>query len=398
MILDECICSLDSSGALLVDLRPVYGEDEGVVRLRSWDDGLAVEHLGPSGWRPDHYAFDIPLACPDWTGGASHPVRRFTEGVPVWALEVARPFRYGQTRLLRVLRAAPRMQDLARDDPHVFWLLSDCLPEGRPAERLKGLAHLRRRDILALALGSGSESMARLLRKLRNPSYEPSDMDLLRRLFGSDLWTRLRHLPRVDWQALKVVGREPRLLNCRCVQNLLSAAQERNAARETSRLRELLQDIRRLARVMRLPAPESRIERLPDLEAVEAYHDSLARTLSRKRRAEVEARYPGPFPPPPLPGDADIVPVATVGELFDEGEAMRHCVASYVERVLWGACAIYRVLAPQRATLEVVILEDGKCRLGQLKLSCNREASAETQARVRRWMAGARERLRAGGV
>jgi hypothetical protein len=94
------------------------------------------------------------------------------------------------------------------------------------------------------------------------------------------------------------------------------------------------------------------------------------------------------FPSPPLPGNADIVPITTIKELLDEGAVMHNCVGSYAEKVMSGECFIYRVLRPQRATLEVSDTGDMH-HIRQLKLARNEEPSADTWAKVRFWFASA---------
>jgi hypothetical protein len=59
------------------------------------------------------------------------------------------------------------------------------------------------------------------------------------------------------------------------------------------------------------------------------------------------------FPPPPYAGTADLEPIRTLKELVEEGEQMRHCVASYADRIAGGSYYVYRVLKPIRATLAI---------------------------------------------
>jgi len=94
------------------------------------------------------------------------------------------------------------------------------------------------------------------------------------------------------------------------------------------------------------------------------------------------------FPPPPLPGDADIVPITTIKDLQDEGAIMHNCVGSYTEKVQTGECFIYRVIRPQRATLEISDTGDMH-HICHLKLADNEEPSAETWEKVRFWFASA---------
>jgi hypothetical protein len=53
-----------------------------------------------------------------------------------------------------------------------------------------------------------------------------------------------------------------------------------------------------------------------------------------------------------------------------------------------GRAYIYRVLAPQRATLEIQLTGD-KPKIGQLKLARNRNPDPATVAAVRAWLKAA---------
>jgi hypothetical protein len=92
------------------------------------------------------------------------------------------------------------------------------------------------------------------------------------------------------------------------------------------------------------------------------------------------------FPPPPVPGSAAIQPITTIEDLLAEGETMHNCVGSYAVKVMRGDSYIYRVLAPQRATLEIIPL-DGMYLPNQLKTACNGEPAQETREAVEVWLA-----------
>lgn len=64
---------------------------------------------------------------------------------------------------------------------------------------------------------------------------------------------------------------------------------------------------------------------------------------------------------------------------------MHHCVGSYSQTVLKGNCYIYKVLNPQRATLELV-RQAKSWRIGQLALHCNNSPSQATRLAVQDWL------------
>ena len=64
-------------------------------------------------------------------------------------------------------------------------------------------------------------------------------------------------------------------------------------------------------------------------------------------------------PEPVLPATDNIVPITSQAELIREGREMRHCIASHLKRVVDGKFAVYRMTAPERLTIEVLVWGEG---------------------------------------
>ena len=153
--------------------------------------------------------------------------------------------------------------------------------------------------------------------------------------------------------------------------------------------RQLVADIRRLGRNLGRTDVDAVLARCPTFARLERLHDRWTERLNRlqgaERRERLIQRYGSlSFPEPPLPGSATIVPIRSVPELDAEGASMGHCVAGYAESVLDGASYIYKVLEPERATLEVV-RAGRQLVLGQLKRRRNAAPSEATRDAVKVW-------------
>lgn len=92
------------------------------------------------------------------------------------------------------------------------------------------------------------------------------------------------------------------------------------------------------------------------------------------------------FPAPPYPGTDSIIPVTNLQMLREEGEVQHNCVAMYDQEVMCGHQYIYRVLAPERATLAIVEAPSGGWLIEEIKGSCNEDVSKETKQAVREWL------------
>ena len=63
---------------------------------------------------------------------------------------------------------------------------------------------------------------------------------------------------------------------------------------------------------------------------------------------------------------------------------MQHCVASYAERIAKGKCSIYKILTPERATMEIDT-RDSQPKISQVKLYKNGIPRPQTFEAVEMW-------------
>jgi hypothetical protein len=92
------------------------------------------------------------------------------------------------------------------------------------------------------------------------------------------------------------------------------------------------------------------------------------------------------LPPPPLPGIPSIEPLVSANDLILEGCQQHNCVGGYTQWVQDGRGYIYRVLAPERATLSIVKGPDGCWCIDQLKLAWNNPTQPATRQAVQAWL------------
>jgi hypothetical protein len=111
-------------------------------------------------------------------------------------------------------------------------------------------------------------------------------------------------------------------------------------------------------------------------------HDQLAQRLNRQG-----LRLDREFPRPPVAGTDAIVPLTTLKMLYGEGAEQHNCAVSRAGLVTGGHAYVYRVLSPERATLELV-RSGRKWRLNEIKAGRNGEVRTDTILAVSEWLAG----------
>ncbi len=115
-----------------------------------------------------------------------------------------------------------------------------------------------------------------------------------------------------------------------------------------------------------------------------------ARLQQNLARTNAESHRHKPFPPPPLPGTASILPLTRGLDLQFEAQEQNNCVASYDWKVQRGGFYIYRIMAPERATLAIFKASDGCWQRSELKGPNNRKVKRSTVNAVDSWLDGYR--------
>jgi hypothetical protein len=185
-------------------------------------------------------------------------------------------------------------------------------------------------------------------------------------------------LPRLNVGVIDLVG-DSRLRSL-VSPTLLAQVAERPKEKYRSETAALLDDIQMMQRRLN---PRVRLRSFRDRAQLQEQHADLSAQYSRLRLITKNGTM---FPRPPVPGNDTIVPLGTPEELHQEGAEQQHCVGGYSQSVVAGHTYVYRILAPERATLSIVKGADGNWQVGQIALSCNRSASRETLRSVEQWL------------
>ncbi len=366
----------------------------GAFKIIPWDAGLDIFHWCGE-WLPCFEPPQLTLIASDKRNLVNYGMACFTASFPETCLDVAAPFQFAQLTVLRILRRFPEAIDLARHAPVLFWLLacSQCNSNIFEQPEWRRLFNLKQRQILDFLGYPASKSMVRFLKKVRLQEYQATDIELIHRILGSRVLLKMmRHFPVISRAHLKIAVKYPALLQCAFLRNRLL----RNDVKEHSvdPIAELFMDTLRLARVAEKKNAYAAIKQKKTLTSLLEMHDSLLGNVMYTDRAwdktakymtaVFEERYGPYFPYPPIPGGDGIEPVTTLAALKKEGEIMCHCVFTHAGAIYRGKRYVYRVLKPERATLEVD-LTTSPPRILQISLVHNARPGEETLKRVRAW-------------
>lgn len=236
------------------------------------------------------------------------------------------------------------------------------------------------RDILEWLGFPGTEAARKLLAKVVPGSVSIEQLLYLRQGMGdAGTFKLLSHLPRINAGVLRIAtsrGFAPLTTPGLLEQVALNTEDDKRAV-SAFMMRDCM--------IMWYGLHLDRLPRqVPRLDRLVGFHDELVEEVNRRRPPRPRI----PFPDPPLPGTPEIVPLTNSEELEKEGRVQRNCVACYVDRITAGEHVyVYRVLAPERATLSMV-LKGGRWVPEELSIAGNKRASEETRSAIRSWLAG----------
>ena len=103
-------------------------------------------------------------------------------------------------------------------------------------------------------------------------------------------------------------------------------------------------------------------------QASQEWHEAVATNADCRQGREL----PAPWYPAAKQGGFDIIPIATAADLYREGQAMHHCVATYADRVREGACYVFSVRQSGERVATVSLVRDGaQVLIEQVRGPCN---------------------------
>lgn len=316
------------------------------------------------------------------------------EGLPHlrWHAQIPRDVRETVSRfperhwhlLSFMARCGPAAADLAVTNPALAFALASSwvfrTPVQRPLRSARALLAKgkKQRVILAWLGFPGTESCRKLLAKVVHDAIGVSPLLYLREgMADPQALKSLVHLPRLNRGVLRIVT-DPsleRFVRQAFLEEVSNDPAEDRYAVSAYRLADTL------AMHRRLYPDRGELGRLQSPRQLAELHDDLVYEMNLARAADSDLE----FPPPPLEGSENIVPITTVYGLVEEGLLQQNCVATFSERIaLAQDMYVYRVLWPERCTLSIVRRGE-TWAIGEIARSQNRAPSWETRMKVREW-------------
>lgn len=299
-----------------------------------------------------------------------------------------------QRIILQLCVRSKRVQQLLSTAPALLWC---TLPYvcGLDTEELEQFFGQKRSAIvqqcLLLDTPQYAKNALKLLEKLSPPLLPQGKRSLLRKVaMDAYIMHILRHNPDPTWETLYYAIKATfwDYYNYKAVAKCL----QKPAQQELQQYEKILDAVRELdsrwwdialsgedTSYRHLDALFDSFTRCASVHTMERMCDRAEMQLNKiiRSRNNIEIS-------PPFEGTATIIPLTSGQALEEEGADMQHCVGGYAEKMFEGRCYVYKVLAPQRATLSLY-RQDGAWQLGELRGVHNADVDEQTHQYVQQW-------------
>ena len=297
--------------------------------------------------------------------------RAFQRLIPGRLRVLVKRFRFDHITLLRLLSSVPDSEELARGNPAMFFLLARRFDRPSasaiPRDEVRQWLRRPRRELLAFLVGHPvPQASVNVIAKIPHQAIEPETVSNLmltpHQPFGKCLQHRRTFTP-----ALVRVAANPwhwPFLTSSLLHEIGDHPGHFDHADPESAL-ELI-----AGKLWRLGGPDcsedfprfrSAAEIRKFLRQFTPLHDLMPTSLALPDET--------PLPAPPVPGDADILPLTSIGAMREEGRVRRNCVGEewQIERARAGQCHAYRMLRPERATIMISPDADGNWNIEDIR-------------------------------
>ena len=436
MQISECTTYINRRGELRF-MMPGFRRSIGGIS--QWNDGFEPCQIR-NGSQSDSKHWSLNMLSENRGRRLDGTVQSFIDQIPRDVRERVACYRFGQIAMLQCIACYPEANDLSLSNPKLFWLLiASTFDSDWTVEDIHRVCQFRQVDILERINGHASKATVRLLHRIEITDGTLGEArNILRAISQPEIVRVAAHQQIVTVRYLALLSNYPDLAEPAAA-NVLGRVLISEAGRSPGTAVDMacrLVDIKRMARILGIARPGQAMSECKSVEDVNRLHDRWVENLNGRTRTEDEEsaeieqvlehrpefddipaflrqqnrngdgqrpirpqrRIPRriilrerrtdisslTFPPAPFPDSKHIEAISTVDELIDEGRAQENCVASYAETVAEGDTYIYRVLKPQRGTLELRRL-DSAWVLGQFKLKRNAAPGKRARAAVDKW-------------
>ena len=390
--------SIDLKGNLRFNIATTKLNHEFIIT--SWNRGLKYYGKEDGVWESDEIDTGFSFISNEIIEVQDESVSLFLEQVPQEISALIKPYQYRQFTMLQIMAQSPETIDIFKQSSTLFWMV---VAEGADRQwshaKIVEVLHKKRTSIVELLIGKSCKKGVKFIEKAVLYTGDINEFDLLKKcLLNTNLIETFQHETQVLIQALAVGQKRNSFLHGAILKNEIDPNKSSFSQNfKFSYFDKMVKDIERMAERLDRTLPANYFSNYTSENALNRLHDKWitrfnaafadleeqdaeALQLMEERLFSKEEREK-PFPVCKL-GDADgFIQIKNYEALIEEGSEMNHCVGSYFEQASAGSAYFYKLLSPERATVEIKI-QHNKVSVTQFKLARNKKPSRVTYDRL----------------
>jgi hypothetical protein len=357
------------------------------LRISSWDCGLEVQPWYGQEENYEYESFDPNLdifnqSC--YTKNSQ--INKWLQTIPQDLTNLVQDLEINQLTILRLIKSNPYCEELMRNSPTLLLLFSHYLLV-QELTISEGAQFLNNSKIIILESITGrtcTKADIKFINKFSSNSFGIEEIEVLyRAVQNQQIVSRFFHIPTTNKAALMVALEQPVFLGSKLFNKLTENPEQ------VFTVARLWSDTQRMGRQLGLPDYQNVLRLCKTVEHLQRLHDRWSQRLHLPENLNpilraVMAYGTQDFPTPPFQGNKNILPIKNVMGLFEEGQEMHHCIGSYAEKVFEGESYVYKVVEPERATLEI-ICRNKKWTIRGFKLAHNQRPSDDSRKYIQEW-------------
>jgi len=323
------------------------------------------------------------------------PIHQFLQQIPAWILEKVKQYHHFQFSLLQVLSQSQKARELFTHTPNLLWLLIiEKNNQFWSKQKLEKILSLKRHEIIYLFFPPDeilpytvtAKQQLKLLNKISfNIGGLKEYKTIKQAITTPQVINSFKHYTTISIHLIMLIEKYPDFLGCHFLklESSLNNKTFINCIREYKDTADLIIDIKRMAKILVIEDYQRQYKKLTSRQSIHKMHDKLVEQINKNPLLQTE--YEFGFPKPKIKSNNEIIFISNAYELKTEGRELSHCVVSYSDMARKGHKFFYKVLKPQRGTLELSYQLD-KYIINSFKLAKNLEPSKQSWKAVRKWL------------
>ena len=384
----------------------VFENPASFINISSWESGCHIftsydkcenNHKGSF----DYSIFKLaPLLDPDYH---SSPISRFCNSIPREIVQKISKFQYRQLKMLNVVANNKAAQDLLESSPVLFWIYVDWIKKNdMPKPRVSEVLLEKHISILRLIYPDANKTHLKFINSLLLNKYDKSILNLIFKVFFNNIILfQLRHIKIINYGIigflLKMNFEDD--FEIKVIILILKRYQNVKGMSVTGLL-HLYEDTLKMNQVIYHSYEHPLInENILTIEKLYLSHkildckinapnyiEDIKQTLLLNEMAGENHEHDA-FPKAYIVGNENITHITTYAELVSEGLEMNTCVLNYSQQIKNGESCLYKVIRPERGTLELK-KKNGGLYISQFSLKENDEPNVNSFVYINKWLKG----------